>query len=137
MSRSSQQFSSIKTEGGLLPQDMLGRIQAGDPRFGFLQSRAGGGFPGGDGFLGFAHRVEPIARGGQGGTRSLDPLAHIIAGAGRRKCIFGRLCLNRGLFQPLGDTGATILTILQLPFECRLARFIRCYGLGQARHILL
>ena len=31
MSRGSHQFSSVKTEGGLLPQDMLARIQAGDP----------------------------------------------------------------------------------------------------------
>ena len=31
MSRASNQFSSVKTEGGLLPQDMLARIQAGDP----------------------------------------------------------------------------------------------------------
>ncbi len=30
MSRASHQFSSVKTEGGLLPQDMLARIQAGD-----------------------------------------------------------------------------------------------------------
>ena len=28
MSRRNQQFSSVKTEGGLLPQDMLARIQA-------------------------------------------------------------------------------------------------------------
>ena len=31
MSRANNQFSSVKTEGGLLPQDMLARIQAGDP----------------------------------------------------------------------------------------------------------
>ena len=30
MSRASHQFSSVKTEGGLLPQDMLARVQAGD-----------------------------------------------------------------------------------------------------------
>lgn len=31
MSRGAQQFSSVKTEGGLLPQDVLSRIHLGDP----------------------------------------------------------------------------------------------------------
>ncbi|MCP5056571.1 MAG: N-6 DNA methylase [bacterium] len=31
MSRGNHQFSSVKTEGGLLPQDILARIQSGDP----------------------------------------------------------------------------------------------------------
>jgi len=31
MSRASRQFSAVRTEGGLLPQDLLARIQAGDP----------------------------------------------------------------------------------------------------------
>ncbi len=33
MSRASRQFSAVRTEGGLLPQDLLGRIQGGDPGF--------------------------------------------------------------------------------------------------------
>jgi len=32
MSRARSQFSAVKTEGGLLPQDLLARIQAGDPK---------------------------------------------------------------------------------------------------------
>ena len=31
MSRASRQFSAVRTEGGLLPQDLLARIQCGDP----------------------------------------------------------------------------------------------------------
>ena len=31
MSRASRQFSAIRTEGGLLPRDLLARIQGGDP----------------------------------------------------------------------------------------------------------
>ena len=31
MSRTAHQFSAVRTEGGLLPQDLLARIQSGDP----------------------------------------------------------------------------------------------------------
>ena len=31
MSRASRQFSAVRTEGGMLPQDLLARIQGGDP----------------------------------------------------------------------------------------------------------
>lgn len=60
MSRTRNAFSAVKTEGGLLPQDLLARIQAGDPKL--------------EGTKGETYHLGPHERIGEAANRSWSRL---------------------------------------------------------------